>query len=84
LFYNATTVCLFVLVFRGWEYGGGRLRGIVGHFQIANYIIEICALSSLLSISKLLFFFFATKKKNTYQLKSEKNVFYVPSMLKYK
>jgi len=34
LFYNATTVCLFVLVLRGWEYGGGMLRGIVGHFQI--------------------------------------------------
>ena len=34
LFYNATTVCLFVLVLRGWEYGGGMLCGIVGHFQI--------------------------------------------------
>jgi hypothetical protein len=45
-------VCLFVLVLRGWEYGGGMLRGIVGHFQISNYIIEIFARSSLLSISK--------------------------------
>jgi hypothetical protein len=34
LFYNATTVCLFVLDLRGWEFGGGMLCGIVGHFQI--------------------------------------------------
>jgi hypothetical protein len=55
LFYNASTVCLFVLVLRGWEYGGGRLRGIVGHFQISVFNIasrsaNVCASSSPVDI----------------------------------
>ena len=54
---------------QGWEYGGGSLHGIVGHFQIFNYIIEIFAPSSLL------LFFLCNKKENTYELKSEKNSF---------
>ena len=50
-------MCLFVLVLRGWEYGGGRLRGIVGHFQIyfsvfniASHSANVCASSSPVDI----------------------------------
>ena len=46
LFYNASTVCLFVLVLRGCEYGGGRLRGIVGHFQISISVFNITSRSA--------------------------------------